>query len=150
MVGGGLFLSRGECGCELLEELEQGLAKAAVGFKKYWRDGVRVVFVTFVEFSKGVGVARSHRDVRGTRQGSCCCGGGDHYVEVDGGVGCVEGDVGSVELVAVLIWVCGVIRICYEDLFDERSVSSDTVYQVDQVITQVVVSAVAVGTVLTR
>ena len=59
---------------------------------------MRVVFVALVEFAEGVGVAwRARRDVGGTRQGSCCCGGGDHYIEVHGGVSGVEGDVGPVE-----------------------------------------------------
>ena len=93
MVGGGLCLWCGECGGKLVEELEYGLAKAAVGFKQYWCDGVRVVFVAFVKLAQGVGVAGCDRNVRGTRQGCCCCGGGDHYVEVHGGVGSVEGDV---------------------------------------------------------
>ena len=38
-----------ERGSELLEELECGVAKTAVCFEDYWRDGVWVVLVALVE-----------------------------------------------------------------------------------------------------
>ena len=60
------------------------MPKTAAGFKSDWSDVVRVVFFAFVLFGKGVGVAWDDRDVVGTRQGSCCCGGGDHNVKVEG------------------------------------------------------------------
>ena len=84
-----------------------------------------VVLVAFVQFPQGVGVAGCDCHVCSTRQGSCCCGGGNYDVEVQGGVGGVERDVGSVQTVVVVIWVLGMIHICYKDLLGERALSSD-------------------------
>ena len=66
-------------------------------FENDWCYGVRVVFFVFVEFGKEVGVAGCDSDVCGTRQGSSSCGGGDHYVKVDGFVSGEKSDVTPVE-----------------------------------------------------
>ena len=92
----------------------------------------------FVEFGKKVGVAGCDCDVCGTRQGSSSCGGGDHYVKVDGFVSGEKGDVRPVEVVVVvfcvLCWVVvGVGRVRNDDLFGEGAVSGDTVDELDQV-----------------
>ena len=68
-----------------------------MSFEDGWCNGVWVAFNAFVEFGKGGCVTWGVGGVRGTRQGSDSSGGGDHDVEVYGGVGGQKRDVGPVE-----------------------------------------------------
>ena len=110
MVCADLLLLSGECGCELLQKCMQCLSEAPVRFEGDGCYGFWVVFSAFVEFGEGVCVAWCNRDVGGTRQSSSCGGRGDHNVKVHGFVGCVESDVGSIELCVVVVgvWSWGV------------------------------------------
>ena len=84
-----------------------------------------VVLAAFVTFAQCVGMAWCDGDVSGTRQGSCRCGGGDHYVEVDGGVSGVESDVRSVQG-CVFVSVAGVGWVLDDDLLNEWALFGDT------------------------
>ena len=98
-----------------------------MGFEEdgcYW---LWVVLGEFVDFAQCVGVAWCHGDVGGTRQGSCCCGGGNHNVKVTGGICGKESDVGSVVLDVVVVWVFGSDGIGYDVLFGEWVLSCDLV-----------------------
>ena len=65
--------------------------------------------------------------VCGTRQGRGRSGGGDHNVEVHGGVGCVECDVGAVERGGVIFVGVGAGWVCVDDLFGKWALSGDFV-----------------------
>ena len=123
----GLFVGCGKCSGELLEKFEQGLAEASVGFEEDGCYGLWVVLGEFVDFAQCVGVARGHSDVSGTRQGSCCCGGGNHNVKVTGGIGGEKCDVGSVVLNVVFVWVFGLVGVGDDVLFGEWGLSCDLV-----------------------
>ena len=65
--------------------------------------------------------------VCGTRQGRGRSGGGDHNVEVHGGVGSVECNVGTVEWRGVVVVGVGAGWVCVDDLFGKWALSSDFV-----------------------
>ena len=98
-----------------------------MGFEEDGCDRVWVVLEVFMDFAQCVGVAWCHGDVSGTRQGSCSSGGGNHNVKVTGGVGGEEGDVGSVVLDVVVVWVFGLVGVGDDVLFGERALPGDLV-----------------------
>ena len=81
-------------------------------------------------------MARCDSDVCATRQSCKSCGGGNHDINVDSVVCSVECNVGSVEVDVVFIWVLWWVVIvgCWggtEDLFMERAVAGEPMYEVD-------------------
>ena len=94
----------------------------------------------------GAHVARCDRDARGARQGSSCCGRGDHDVKVDGFVGSGRSDVGLVERGAVAIRVRsrargGIGRVNHGELLGQGSVPGDFADDADEVAAQAVTPA---------
>ena len=116
---------------KLLEELEHGLAEASVRLEGDRCHREWVVFAALLGFGDGVGVAWCNRNACGTRQGSSCCGGGDHYAKVECLSSGEEGDVGPVELAVVLAVRRGV-WVGDDDLLGQGTVPGDRENEVNK------------------
>ena len=103
------------------------------------------MYFVFVLFAQGGGVAWGGGGVGGTRQSSSICGRGNHDIEVDGGGGGVESDIGAVEGVVVVVlvgglWFGGHVVV---HLFCEWLVAGGVEDELREAVTEGVVASVA-------